>query len=963
MAVDVTYSAATGAAIYAGRLSPVAGAIATLLGSLSSPVWSVTAGGQSPVVIAPTGSIPQYLTSDGGSADAGSNCSGPTRDKWHNRMGFGWLRPNLMGNWLDANQTAEGSVAYATAAPITTVGQVVSLSATALVSRWLNTGQNRGAYLAIVSGSLFPVAFHGRTDATDALRPRLTVETSTGTVVLTAACNATWNISSFTAAGSAIEWRLSSGQQPAILRFDLGALTGTLISASLAFTVKSFPTGGSTGQVVGMFEADPPVIVDPVSVPTPAAGMLTSYANFNAFKAAGLPTVLLADDFESPGPFDTGYSVAPTRVLNPDTGTTYVRAQIPAGGGSGYGTPSLDINKAVSQGTGPGGAPDVVYEELYGHYAWYMESDFGTTQADAIKIPAMGVQFGYWVVNPPSGYWQQTTGNGGSPGTGLKRDDHVSGNFNYEGHSVRLLTGTAPKAGDDDPYAAWFGIGIYPYNLDQGGPFPAGEPFPWVALRREAWYDFDIRVRQNTMSGDQTALGNYATANPDGVFQVWINGYLSYTKSTYRWRKHPEFGVQGLWLDVYHGGTSPALVDMHYRLDRIVIATQFIGPPPIVQAAWPFSLPASGAIASLGGNVPDAFEPAGASQFHIRKVIGAWGTGAVSVIRSGQVVTDILYWLHGGGHGDTGWDGVLVWRASTGLWEQALAPSRADPVPISSWDTTNGEDFSDGRPISTHLYQHAYGLDSDEGPGPALIQARKFAAGQQAITVGQGHRFAWPAKTWSRWGNNPGNGDGGMVGGASAYIKDTLRKRLVRIPSDNQNTWAWADYTKNDGDVLWNPATQPYRTGLGWSNVSTAVGVYDPVRDLYLCGALAQHLRAVRADAVSTSTWALLTLTGVALPTNMLGCGWQYRPVADEFLLVDTSTLPPTGVFVLTPPAAPASGLAGTWTVSRRAFTGTSQYQQYTNDKTDYNRWQYVAALDALIVCPRHDAAMEVWKL
>ena len=381
----------------------------------------------------------------------------------------------------------------------------------------------------------------------------------------------------------------------------------------------------------------------------------------------------------------------------------------------------------------------------------------------------------------------------------------------------------------------------------------------------------------------------------------------------------------------------------------------------------PFTLPASGAIGSLGGNVPDAFEPSGATIFHVRKVIGAWGSAAVSTVSNGGVITDLLYWVMGGGHGDTGYDGVLVWRASTGQWEVALAPSSNDPLPTSSFDTVNGEVTTPSSPlriVSQHMYQHMHGLDTgDSAAGPALFNSRKFAIGQGAITVGQAHRFSWPAKVWTRVAQNIGNGDGSLSGGISAVFKDARRKRFVRIPSDNLTAWHWLDYTQPDSMAAWVAETQPARTGLGWSNVATAVGVHDPVRDLYIVGAYAHQPRVVRANDIRTSSWGLLPLTGVSLPATMLGCAWQYRAVADEFVMVDTSTIPPTGVFVLKAPAAPADPLATAWTVTRRAFTGSSQYAQYTGDKTDFNRWQYVPALDALIVCPRHDQPMEAWKL
>jgi hypothetical protein len=425
------------------------------------------------------------------------------------------------------------------------------------------------------------------------------------------------------------------------------------------------------------------------------------------------------------------------------------------------------------------------------------------------------------------------------------------------------------------------------------------------------------------------------------------------------------WGYKNLELSV----ATPPLKTYVQKFAQLIISKDPIAVPsnqPALGFTLPFALPAVGAIGSLGGNVPDVFEPAGASMYHVRNVIGAWGSAAVSVVLTGGAVTDLLYWVMGGGHGDTGWDGVLVWRASTGQWEQALTPGRADPVPTSVFDLVNGEVTTPATPLrvaSQHMYQHVEGLDSGEGAGPAMFNLRKFAIGQLAISIGQSHRFDWPSKTWKRIGNNTGNGGGDQSGGCSAYCKDTLRKRFVRIPSDNGQAWHWIDYTRPDADAVWVAGTQPFRTGLNWSNVETAVATYDPVRDLIICGARAHQPRAVRAGDIGSSTWGLLNLTGVSLPTSMLGCAWQYRASADQFVLVDTSTLPATGVFVLTPPAPGANPLTATWTVSRRSFTGSSQYVQYTSDKTDYNRFRYVPSLDALLVCPSHSAPMECWKL
>jgi hypothetical protein len=737
-----TYSVASGEAVYAGTEAPDGIAAGRTLSAIASLMSGGASGGSgsgsaagatllaSASIVAgastgssvPTGTIEQYLTSDGGAAASGStqNFSGPTRLYWHRRLGIPWKRTNTLGNWLDSAQAEEGSSPYGSSAPLTAVDQVASVTVTALVARWLSTGHNRGAYLRNrTSTSAFPVRFYGRTDATSGNRPTLTVVTSAGTFVLTAAANATWNTSTVTGSVSALQWDLVAASQPAILRFDLSSVTGTLTSATLTFKVKSFPSGGSTGQIVDVFEADPPTIIVPENVASPELGLYAEAANFQAL--ASHPDVLFSDDFESPGPFDSGFVPAATRTLNTDTNTTYARGTIAAGANG-----SADNNKSVSQGTGTRGVPNVVYPELFGQYHMYLEPTFGTTQNDAIKIPAMGVQFGYW--NPAAGgYWQSTTGNGGSPGTGLKVDPGGSGNFIYEGHSVRFITGTAPAAGDDDPYSGYFGIAIYPYNLDQIGAFPAGESFPNIAIRLGQWYCFDIRVKQNSMSGGQDGLGNYATANADGIFEVWINGYKAYSRTNYRWRRHEEFGVQGLWVDVYHGGVTTAPQDMHYRLDRVTIAESYIGPPLDIPD-WVASIP-HGEVATYSGGgavLTNNFRSQVSGlydQFYSVKIVNDY-CGAVANQWLGDYGAKIFG--PGAGHSASNDNSVigLEYSKTTMAFRRLCDPSPWAWSGAGDRDTSNesastthsdlawGEYKVDGKPWSVH----SYGLPCVQGP-------------------------------------------------------------------------------------------------------------------------------------------------------------------------------------------------------------------------------------------------------
>ena len=839
------------------------------LSAAISEAWDALAasltGAAAPPPPAPSGVITQFLTSDGGQEAYSGNFSGPTKEYWHRRLGMSWKRsyPNGhinhgLGNWLDAGQVAEGSAPFGSSSAITTVGQTVSIDATTLVQRWLTTGENRGAYL-MTGVSAWPVVFHGRLDPTEARRPRLTVVTTAGTFVLTAAANASWNSSTFSGSPGAVQFTVAAEAGPAIVRFNLATVTGTLLSATLALTVKAL--SGTTGQILRLYEADPPTIIVPEGATAPRAGIASGLADFAALKASANADKLFADDFESPGWADAGFTPPATRVLNPDTGTIYARGTIPGGGPAGSGTGSANVRRDVSAGTGVRGTPDVVIDELYGQFAWYMESNFGTVQDDAIKIPAMGVQFGYW---NPVGYWQQTTGNGGSPGTGLKVDNGGGSNFEYQGHSVRFLTGNDARPLDDDPYRGWFGISIYPYNLDQESNFPASEQFPYIAVRKEHWYTFEIRVKQNTMSGAQDALGNYETANADGIYQVWINDVLAYSKTSFRWRRHPEMGVQGMWIDVYHGGQTPALVDMNYRVDRVVLSRTPIGltaetlpipawvPPPgdlnvLTNANGGFQNHFRDAVDTAKGYVP----------FYSKKIFNDFA-GTVVAPDYGPRGAILAF---GGGHSATNDNMVVaIMIEEAGLrFRRVVDPTNwfpADPGAnniTSNIDALIDPDWKDSlaepeKPTGPHSYKIQGVLGPEYGGGPYGTFINGFAAAVAMAGYNSQAAHALPllapdapsggagSPQWQRFSAtanpNPGPAFGAPL--ISAVVGSQMRQYQVPNGGGTPGSVRWLDLVTGQY-VTGTGVGFGYDGGEGQPGDVAGTLVYIPERELLVC--------------------------------------------------------------------------------------------------------------------------------
>jgi hypothetical protein len=490
--------------------------------------------------------------------------SAPNRLYWNTVLSVPWQRGSL-GDWRDANGVANGSAAYGSSGTLSALGRY-SVNVTALVQRWMGNGLNRGFYL-ITANNAFPYIFAGRTAANVADRPKLVVVSSTGTYSLDARCNASFNSSTVNVVSSSAAFELRAGQQPAILQFPLDSVTGTVLTATLEFTLTAQTQNTA---LVRVFEADPPVLIDPSSNPNPQLG-LASGKTFA--QLATHPAVVFAQDGSTPGALDQvggpGWPRAPERIVDPARGTTWARTYIEAGQQSG-----ADFRLNTTKGTGPQGMPDIVRDEMYMRYLWRMDSTFGGF-ADRVKIPALGGQFGYWV-SVGSGYWQPTTGNGGSPGTGLKVFNAAQGKWEYQGHSTRLVVGY--RCSDASAYADYMRVAVYAYNLDQKGPFPDEEVMPNLVLRRDTDYAVEVRLRQNTMSGPLDANGNYAVANADGVIEVWFNGFKAFSRNTYRWRFHPEIGVQGPWIDVYHGGVAKSDRRMHFRVNEVVAATSYVGP-------------------------------------------------------------------------------------------------------------------------------------------------------------------------------------------------------------------------------------------------------------------------------------------------------------------------------------------------------------------------------------------------
>lgn len=331
-----------------------------------------------------------------------------------------------------------------------------------------------------------------------------------------------------------------------------------------------------------------------------------------------------------------------------------------------------------------------------------------------------------------------------------------------------------------------------------------------------------------------------------------------------------------------------------------------------------------------------------------------------------------LYYQYLGSVGSThtwGGDGL----ASSGTLTRYSGSGDAT-ITYSSAATASG---TRGRPMSTHGYGGCHGLNSNEPNGPAVMRIRDGAAGQGAKVIPQAHILHLLTGMWERWGAPmPGiNPFTSVIG--SIQIKDTLRQRWVVIPSDNGTDVYLSDYTQTPSAATWTTATMPSPRIGNWGSVDSvsglypycniATGIYDPVFDVFICGLMwGSVLAANNLYIIDPVTWTqtLMTTTGTG-PQGMGGCGLTHRKGqgrlndgTDEFVVFDTSTQPPTGVFKLRRPAS--GGAFGTWTWSRESRAGSSTYHNESPYPSSYDRLQWIDEMDAGLCQGAADQGMEI---
>ena len=457
---------------------------------------------------------------------------GATRD-FYNRAGFlPWQ--NFMGDWRDANDTAQGNKPYATARiDDDDSGRIVEWDVTRLVQSWLSgKHQNQGIFLSTVKEG-GTIVFCSREHANADQRPRLILTGTNGSATIDPKADTYLTKSTYRSQGDAKELRVSGATDHLLIRFDLGRVQqpGDVSKATLRlFTIRQYGTA-----TIGVFRCSQGHDLPPSD---PIRGLAAAYPRDQGISRD--PNVIFATDFESPKWNDEWTYAGNLKVIDTVPGDVKRKFQ-----------PLQSKALRVRIAKGSNGALNTLFkfqketshepDEIYFRYYLRLADDWNQTLQGG-KLPGISGTYGI-------------AGWGGRKSNGKN------------GWSARgLFKLTIPRG---NPLAGTTPIGTYCYHADMEGSY--GTNWVWQRdyrgfLENNRWYSIEQFLKINT------------PGKKDGILRAWVDGRLAFEKTDIRFRLVEKLKIEQVWMNVYHGGKKPSPYDQHLFIDNVVIAKKYIGP-------------------------------------------------------------------------------------------------------------------------------------------------------------------------------------------------------------------------------------------------------------------------------------------------------------------------------------------------------------------------------------------------
>lgn len=442
---------------------------------------------------------------------------------------------HFMGDWRDANDREQGDAAYALTEIVDDdARKSIQWDVTSLVNQW-NSGRypNQGMFLRVIQGR-GPIVFGSRESDDPTLRPSLTVVGENGAFTCDAVADTYLDESTYRSQGQAEELRVSGSSAHVLIRFDPSRLAQAGNATKATLVLQSTKQFGSA--TVGVFRCRQG---HDEALSKPVLGIAARYTNDQGIDAD--PDVIFATGFESTN-WQSEWTVAEPkdRIDTIDANTDFkhfqpllghaLRSRIAKGS-------MTALNTVYKFGKETGSEP----EEIYFRYYLRLADDWNQTVQGG-KLPGI-------------------SGTYGRGGWGGRKSDGVNG-WSARG----LFRMTVP---DGNPLAGTTPVGFYCYHADMEGSY--GTNWIWDKdnlgfLERNRWYAIEQFCRLNT------------PGEKDGVLRAWVDGHLAFEKSDVRFRLTDQLRIEQVWMNLYHGGTTPSPYDQHVFIDNVVIAKKYIGP-------------------------------------------------------------------------------------------------------------------------------------------------------------------------------------------------------------------------------------------------------------------------------------------------------------------------------------------------------------------------------------------------
>ncbi len=108
-------------------------------------------------------------------------------------------------------------------------------------------------------------------------------------------------------------------------------------------------------------------------------------------------------------------------------------------------------------------------------------------------------------------------------------------------------------------------VGSYIYHADmvEDGQEYGNSEWWDVSLERERWYTIEQEIQLEAVDDD----GGRA----DGWIRAWVDGELVFDRHGLHVRDTEDLRIESVWLNVYHGGKTPAPTSMYLLIDDLWI--------------------------------------------------------------------------------------------------------------------------------------------------------------------------------------------------------------------------------------------------------------------------------------------------------------------------------------------------------------------------------------------------------